>query len=94
MIEFRLRKAANNTVPKIFLDEAIDEIYNITGGYPRKINMLCHQILKELVVENQKIADRVFVRSLMDRQFGGPSVQHHDEGYHPTTFLGGQPLIG
>jgi general secretion pathway protein A len=92
MIEFRLKKASQNTTPKIFLDEAIDEIFTITGGYPRRINMLCHQILKELVVENQKIVDRIFVRNLMDRQFGIRSTEN-DAAWSQATFTGGQSLI-
>ena len=92
MIEFRLKKASQNTTPKIFLDEAIDEIFTITGGYPRRINMLCHQILKELVVENQKIVDRIFVRNLMDRQFGVRSTEN-DAAWSQATFTGGQSLI-
>ena len=70
MIEFRLQKAMSQHASKIFLDEAIREIFIVTGGYPRRINMLCHQILKELVVQNEKIVDREFVRQLVDRQHG------------------------
>jgi general secretion pathway protein A len=93
MIEFRLKKACENDAPKIFLDEAIQEIYAVTGGYPRRINMLCHQILKELVVENQKIVDREFVRNMLDRPYG---VRPPDlEGvWNQPSLTGGQSLIG
>ncbi len=94
MIEFRLKKASNNnSVPKIFLDEAIDEIFISTSGYPRRINMLCHQILKELVVENQKVVDRVFVRNLLDRQYGVRPAVNEGTWSH-ATLTGGQSLIG
>lgn len=93
MIEFRLKKAAVNEVPKVFLDDAIDEIYSVTGGYPRKINMLCHQILKELVVENQKIADRVFVKNLLDRQYSVPS-SGGNETLQTSIMTGAQSFIG
>lgn len=93
MIEFRLKKASGNNAPRIFLDEALHEIYTITGGYPRRINMLCHQILKELVVENQKIVDRQFVRSLMNISNGARSS---DTGvlWNQPSLTGGQSMIG
>jgi general secretion pathway protein A len=93
MIEFRLKKAGYQGVSKIFLDEAIQEIYAITGGYPRRINMLCHQILKELVVENQKIVDREFVRQLLNRQEGGEQSQM-DSLWNQPPLMSGQSMIG
>lgn len=93
MIDFRIKKACTNDVPKIFLDEAVREIYTVTGGYPRRINMLCHQILKQLVVENQKIVDRQFVRSLTNCPYGaGPSDDHIV--WNQPSMMGGQSLIG
>lgn len=93
MIEFRLKKAGYQGVSKIFLDEAVQEIYAVTGGYPRRINMLCHQVLKELVVENQKIVDREFVRQLLDRQEGvAPSPM--DSPWNQPPLMSGQSMIG
>ncbi|MBL8012967.1 MAG: AAA family ATPase [Candidatus Omnitrophica bacterium] len=93
MIEFRMKKATDNPVPRVFLDEAIEEVYTVTGGYPRKINMLCHQILKELVVENQKIADRVFVKGVLDRQYG-MRQSTGDEILQTSITNSGHSLIG
>lgn len=93
MIEFRMQKASQNQAPKVFLDEAIHEIYTVTGGYPRRINMLCHQILKELVVENQKIVDREFVRHLLDRQYVS-KPQDLEGVWSQATLTGGQSMIG
>ena len=93
MIEFRLKKACASGAPKIFLDEAIHEIYTVTGGYPRRINMLCHQILKELVVENQKIVDRQFVRNMLARPYGGRPADV-DSVWNQPSLTGGQSMIG
>jgi general secretion pathway protein A len=94
MIEFRLQKAASQQSSKIFLDEAIQEIFIVSGGYPRRINMLCHQILKELVVQNQKIVDREFVRQLVDRQHGIQSSESMDHLWDQAPTLGSQSMIG
>jgi len=41
LIEFRLRQAGYVSRYLIFSDGAINEIYNYTQGYPRKIAMIC-----------------------------------------------------
>jgi general secretion pathway protein A len=94
MIEFRLEKASGHSNSRIFLDEAIREIYIVTGGYPRRINMLCHQILKELVVQNQKIVDREFVRQLIDRQHGINSMDNEHLWDQTSQTLSSQSMIG
>ncbi len=68
LIEFRIRKAGYRGYPKIFLDEAIEEIYKYSKGYPRKINMLCHKILTELVMQDQTIADRILVQEVITKE--------------------------
>ena len=49
------------------MDEAVSEIYNYTRGYPRKITKLCHQILKELILQNKQAVDRVLVRDVIEK---------------------------
>lgn len=57
MIEFRLKQAGYNGGEKIFADGAIKLIYEHTMGYPRKIAILCHNALEELVMRDKKIID-------------------------------------
>ncbi|MBF0532306.1 MAG: AAA family ATPase [Candidatus Omnitrophica bacterium] len=71
LIEFRLGRAGYRGGHRLFLDEAYGEIYNYTRGYPRKINMLCHKLLKELVMQNQQIVDRVLVGVVIARENQG-----------------------
>lgn len=49
LIEFRLKQAGYSSSHPIFTDDAVDEIYSYSYGYPRKINMLCHDALEYLV---------------------------------------------
>lgn len=65
MIEFRIKQAGYNSNMHLFLDEAITEIYRATQGYPRRITMLCHRLLKELILKNRVVVDAGFVRSLI-----------------------------
>jgi len=71
LINYRVKAAGYNSRMDLFLDEAMNEIYNYTRGYPRKITKLCHQILKELILQNKQAVDRVLVRDVIekDRQF-------------------------
>ena len=74
MIEFRIRRAGYSSSMHLFLDEAIDEIYKYTKGYPRKITLLCHRALKALILRNRHVVDS---RLIMDL------VQHdRDKGWH------------
>jgi len=68
LIEFRINKAGYDLKNKIFSDGAVSEIYNSTKGYPRKIVMLCHKILKELVINNEKSASDSFVRKVVEQE--------------------------
>ena len=57
MIEYRLKQAGYNGGGKLFSDGAIKLIYEYTMGYPRKIAVLCHNALEELVMRDKKIID-------------------------------------
>ncbi len=68
LIRFRLRQAGAPDGAQYFTDEAISEIYNFSRGYPRKITMVCHKTLKELVLQNKLIADRHLVRDVIEKE--------------------------
>ena len=68
LIEFRIKQAGYASAMPLFNDEAISEIYNGTRGYPRRITMLCHQTLKELIMQNKKVVDRELVRDVIAKE--------------------------
>ncbi len=57
MIEFRLKQAGYNGGGKLFSDGAVKLIQEHTMGYPRKIAVLCHNALEELVMRDKKVVD-------------------------------------
>jgi len=65
LIEFRIQKAGYAGANQLFSNEAVSEIYNATKGYPRKINMLCHKVLKALVMHDEISASGVFVKDIV-----------------------------
>jgi len=67
LIEFRMAIAGYRSKIRLFLPEAISEIYNHSRGYPRKIIKLCHQLLKEITVKDCNIVDRELVREIIQR---------------------------
>jgi general secretion pathway protein A len=67
MINFRLKAAGYDSGIELFTRDAITEIYRHTQGYPRRISMLCHNILKTLVMEKKFIADGALVRDIVSR---------------------------
>jgi general secretion pathway protein A len=68
MIEFRIKKAGYQANMRLFLDEAIKEIFEYTKGYPRRITMLCHQALKSLVLKNKFVVDKELIQEIIDRE--------------------------
>lgn len=67
LINFRMMKAGYHRSHHLFLHDAVSEIYSFTKGYPRKINMLCHKILKHLVLCNLNIVDGQVVKDVIEK---------------------------
>jgi general secretion pathway protein A len=68
MINFRLAQAGFKSTHTLFTDAGIGEIYKFTQGYPRRINLLCHNALRGLVTANRTHVDERFVRELIAEQ--------------------------
>ena len=71
LIYFRIRQAGYRSRMELFNEEAFPEIYNYSKGYPRRITMLCHKLLKELIIQNKRAVDRSLVSDVIakERQF-------------------------
>jgi general secretion pathway protein A len=68
MIQFRLRQAGYQGQVKIFSDDAIRGVYDCTKGYPRQITMLCHKLLKGLIMKNKFVVDMDMVREVINEE--------------------------
>jgi len=68
MIEFRIRKAGYKSRMHLFLKEAIAEIHQATQGYPRRITMLCHKALKELVMSNKSVVNASVIMDIIQKE--------------------------
>jgi general secretion pathway protein A len=69
MINFRLHQAGFNSHTPLFTEEAIEEVYRTTAGYPRRIALLCHNALKNLVADETKsVIDAALIRKLVDSE--------------------------
>ena len=67
MIEFRLRHAGFDSALKLFTDEAVNEVYRYSQGYPRQINLICHNALRTLLAEDKTVVDGGLIRELITR---------------------------
>ena len=68
LIYYRINEAGYNSKMQLFDEEAINEIYAYTRGYPRKITKMCHQALKELIMQNKKVIDRNIIREAISKE--------------------------
>ena len=69
LIKFRIARAGANpaAVPSLFTWPARWAIYRATGGYPRKIITLCHQVMLTTIIQNRIKAGYFLVRSCAAR---------------------------
>lgn len=68
LIEFRLRQAGLPEGDQLFSDEALRDIFQATQGYPRRIAVLCHDALEQLVMEQRALVSPELIRSLIARE--------------------------
>jgi len=67
LINFRLHQSGFNTELQLFTDEAVSEIQRYSQGYPRRINLICHNALRNLVTSTKTVIDGALIRDLIAR---------------------------
>jgi general secretion pathway protein A len=67
LIDFRLNHCGFAPEMKLFTDEAVSEVYRYSQGYPRRINLICHNALRSLLMSNRNIIDGAVVREVITR---------------------------
>ena len=68
LINFRLRQAGLPAARKLFTPEAMRLIFEESQGYPRKISILCHTALEELIIHSKDTVDADVIESLIKRE--------------------------
>ena len=68
MIQFRLQEAGYRSFVPLFSEEAIEEIWRYSQGYPRQISMLCHQSLRHLTMRMERSVDQEMVGKLIQHE--------------------------
>jgi len=65
MVNFRTKKAGYHLKAPLFSDMSIEEIYKNTQGYPRRVSMLCHNALRELVITDNALVTEDIIQRLV-----------------------------
>jgi general secretion pathway protein A len=68
MIEFRIRQAGYKANMQLFSEDAIEEIYQYSRGYPRKIIMTCHKALKHLILRNKFVVNGELLKEIIGEE--------------------------
>ena len=68
LIEARLRHAGYRGQESMFTSEAVELISEYTKGYPRRINLFCHNVLEYMVMHDKRRVDRQLVQVVIDRE--------------------------
>ncbi len=66
MIAYRMKQAGYTARSRLFLDESLKLIHEVSKGYPRKIMSLCHRALKSLVMQRKWAVDERVVREIIN----------------------------
>jgi len=70
MIKYRLKKSSGPRQNlELFTLPALRVVYRVTGGYPRKINNLCHQSILAMIIQNRSRCGRHLVNTCARRVF-------------------------
>ena len=79
MVLFRIKQANYCSNARLFQDDAIEMIHKISQGYPRKITMLCHRALKQLVMKRKWSVDEEAIEEIVseDMRAGWLNPTHH-----------------
>ncbi len=85
MIDFRIRQAGYKARIQLFLSEAVKEIYEATQGCPRRITMLCHNALKELVLKKKFVVDAEMIEDIIQNEIRS-GWQREDRLYRKISY--------
>ena len=73
-IQYRLRVAGVEN--RLITDKAVRAIHQYSGGIPRKINVLCQQVLTDGAQQGRKVIDQGAVQECMNKMtYGGTAVK-------------------
>jgi len=68
LIGTRLREAGYRGTQPLFSPEAVEAIHAHTEGFPRRVNILCHNVLEFLVMHDKRRANLDVVRQVIARE--------------------------
>ncbi|MBI4432250.1 MAG: AAA family ATPase [Candidatus Omnitrophica bacterium] len=74
MILYRLKMVGYDSPVQLFTEEAMQTIYRVTNGFPRKVTQLCHDCLEYVVMYNKSYVDKELVDQLVTRESNFLSV--------------------
>lgn len=66
MIRFRLKQAGYPEEMNLFSQEAIHKIYEYTQGYPRKISLMCHMAMEQLVMNGHECVSQELIERIIE----------------------------
>lgn len=68
MINFRLREAGLAPDKSLFTPESVKSIFEESRGYPRRIAIICHNALEELIMDGKEIVDNDIIAKIIERE--------------------------
>jgi len=70
LIQFRLQQAGYRNEKSLFTPEAVRKIFESSQGYPRRIAMICHDALEQLIIKDREVVTADLIEELLAKQIG------------------------
>ncbi|MFH0796405.1 MAG: AAA family ATPase [Candidatus Omnitrophota bacterium] len=79
LINYRLQQAGYEGSTHLFEDGAVKKIYQVTGGYPRRVMAMCYHALKKLILDNKPVIDEKIIEEVLweERETGWQKLERH-----------------
>ncbi len=68
LIEARLRYAGYRGTNPMFAPESIELIFEHTEGFPRRVNLFCHNVLEQMVMHDRRHVDLQLVHRVIENE--------------------------
>jgi general secretion pathway protein A len=90
-IKFRLERAGGHS--EIFTLEALDRIYDLSGGIPRSINILCQAALVYGFADEAKTIDKTIIDQIVEDKIGIgiETIAHPNKVYNASDLTDSIP---
>ncbi len=96
LIDVRLRAAGYRGRESMFTPEAVDKVCEYTEGFPRRVSLLCHNVLEHMVMHDKRRVDLQLVHRVIENEIAADDFKGllDDDGDKALAATGMLRVVG